>query len=68
MTVREVLNAVREAKEVKLCFAGEVLPFNRENKLMVDAFANYIVDKITAADEDYIEIDIAAKPLKVGEA
>lgn len=68
MTVKEALNVLKNAKEIKLCYGSDVIPFHMDNPLCKAAFADYLVDYIDAIEEDNFEINIAMRPLKAGEA
>lgn len=65
MTVREAVNVVTDAKKLFLCWDGELIDFDPENELMMDAFGHYKVKRVQhGAEDDTYEIHIAALPAK----
>ena len=66
MTVKDALYVLRNADAMCLGYDGCAFPFDKCNKLFVDAFLDYVVDEICCTDGCY-EIIVASAPLKVGE-
>ena len=68
MTVKEAISVLKSAKEIRLSWNGTSLPINREDRLQMDAFGNYVVDEISVWPEldSVYEIVIAMTPVKVG--
>lgn len=65
MTVKEAVSVIAEAKELFICWDGELTKFDSENELMMDAFGHYKVKRIRrGAGDDTYEIQIAALPEK----
>lgn len=65
MTVREAVNVTTDAKKLFLCWEGDLIDFDPENELMMDAFGHYKVKKVWHGVEDNTcEIHIAALPAK----
>lgn len=63
MTVKQVLSVIADAKEVRLGYDSVTIPFNFNDKMMVDAFGRYLVDGVYALGEDRFEINIAMRPV-----
>ena len=67
MTVKEAVNVLKFAKEIRIAWNGNAIPFNKDDMLMMDAYGSYKVDSINADDEKNFEIEIAMRPVKEGE-
>lgn len=63
MTVKQALSVLADVKEVRLGYDSTTVPFDYEDKVMVDAFGRYAVEAIYAIGEDRFEIDIAMRPV-----
>ena len=68
MTVKEAVNVLKTAKTIVLGYGDSAIEFKKDDGLMMDAFGNYCVNRIRAAEDEYYEIDIAMRPVKAGEA
>ena len=66
MTVKEVVAALRTAKEIVLGYGANVVTFDKNDALMMDAYGNYVVDEIRAEGDGYYEVNIAVRPIKEG--
>lgn len=69
MTVKEAVNVLTEAKQLYICWDGNLTHFDPHDTLMMDAYGGYKVKRIcTAGDAEdaAYEIAIAAIPVKVG--
>lgn len=69
MTVRDAVSVLTEAKQLYICWEGNLTKFDPTDGLMLDAFGNYMVKRICGStkDDEY-EIAIAAVPVRVVEA
>lgn len=68
MTVKEAVHALRKAKTLCLVYDGDTIPFDKDSRISVAAFGDYIVDEICGTDtDDRYEIVIAAQPMKAGD-
>ena len=66
MTVKEAISVLRSAKTISLGYGDNVVPFDKDNPLSLDAFGQYVVDEIRGSEDDYYEISIAMRPVKEG--
>lgn len=67
MTVKEAVRVLKSAKTITLGYGDNIVPFDKDNPLSMDAFGQYVVDEIRGLEDDYYEISIAMRPIKVGE-
>ena len=67
MTVKEAVRVLKSAREISLGYGDNIVPFDKDNPLSLDAFGNYVVDEIRGSEGDYYEISIAMRPIKMGE-
>jgi hypothetical protein len=67
MTVKEAVRVLKSAKTISLCYGDNVVPFDKDNPLSLDAFGMYVVDEIRGMEDDYYEISIAMRPVKEGD-
>lgn len=65
ITVKELVPLLKEAKKIVLEYDGEVRDFDPLNALDVDAYGDFVIDKIINRFhiEEY-EIRIASHPIK----
>lgn len=63
MNVKDAVKVLKRAKEIRICWNGNAIPFDKDDLLMMDAYGRYVVDEI-AANGDIYEINIAMKPVK----
>lgn len=67
MTVKEAVSVLKRANEIKLVWCGDVLDFDKNNALMMNAYGNYVVDEVMAGfGEEVYEITVAVTPMKEG--
>ena len=64
MTVKDAIHVLKTAKTISLGYGDNLIPFDKDNQLCVDAFGDYIVDEIKGLEDAYYEINIAMRPLK----
>lgn len=67
MTVKEAISVLKDAKTIVLGYGSDTIPFNMHNPISLDAFGNYVVEKINGDAEEYYEISILMRPVKVGD-
>ena len=67
MTVKEAISVLKDAKTIVLGYGSDSIPFNMHNPISLDAFGDYIVDKINGSEDEYYEINIAMRPIKEGD-
>lgn len=67
MTVKEAISVLKSAKTIALGYGDNLVPFDKDNPLSVDAFGCYVVEEIKGGEDEYYEISIAMRPIKVGE-
>lgn len=66
MTVKDAVNVLKTAEKIVLGYGANVVPFDKEDFLVMDAYGNYIVDEIRTDDGKYYEVNIAMRPIKAG--
>ncbi len=64
MTVLEAVRVLKSAEQITLGYGGGMVPFDKDNPLMLDAYGGYIVEEITYCDPGWYEIDLAVRPFK----
>lgn len=67
MTVKEAISVLTSAKTISLGYGDNIVPFDKDNPLSLDAFGRYVVSEIRGMEDDYYEISIAMRPVKEGE-
>lgn len=63
LTVKEVSSALKEAKKIKLAYDGLAHPFDTYDKLMMDAFGNFVVSAIRGGERGEYELELAMRPV-----
>lgn len=66
MTVRDAVKVLKQAKKITLGYGANVVMCDVSDPLVLDAFADYVVDEIYGAGDDEYEINIAVAPLREG--
>lgn len=64
MTVKEVVGALKTAKEIMLAYGANGIKFDKNDVLSMDAFGGYLVDEIRSDGEGYYEVNIIMRPVK----
>lgn len=64
MTVKDLLKCTESKVKILIAWDGQLIPFDRSNPISVDAFAQYIIDRIVVDDENSLEINLKIVPLK----
>lgn len=67
MSVKEIVSVLKTAKKIVIGYGANAVPFDKDDPLVLDAYGDYVVDAVCAVDEDNYEINIAMRPVKVGE-
>lgn len=67
MTVKEAVSVLKYAKEIRIAWNGNAIPFNKDDMLMMDAYGRYKVESINGDEDKVFEIEIAMRPVKEGE-
>lgn len=67
MTVREVLSVLEDVAELRIGYGESCTPINPQDRIIAEAFGDYVVDRVYAMDRGSFEIDIAVRPIKEGE-
>lgn len=66
MTIKNAIGVLKRATKIALCYNGNIIQFEKDDPLMVDAYGKYVVDEIYGVDENSYEISIAMQPMKEG--
>lgn len=64
MTVRDAVNVLKSAKQIALGYDGNVVPFDKDSSLMMDACGGYVVEEVAYFDDGCYVIYLAVKPFK----
>ena len=64
MTVKDLLKCTESKVEITIAWDGQLIPFDRSNPISVDAFNQYLIDRIVVLDENNLEINLKIVPLK----
>ena len=67
MTVRDACNTIEEDSEIRIVWDGMTISIERDNALMMDAFSDYIVNRIhicTGLSKKAVELLIKMIPAK----
>lgn len=66
ITVRESIELLKDgAKEITIAYAGSLIDgFNWKNPVTVDAYGDYLVDRIGAIGEDSFELNLAIQMMR----
>lgn len=66
MTVQSVLGILANAQEIYIDYGKEPTVYNPKDAIMVDAYSNYVVDRLYAIGENSFMIGLAVRPFKEG--
>lgn len=64
MTVKDLLKCTESKVKITIAWDGQLIPFDRSNPISVDAFNQYLIDRIVVLDENDLEINLKIVPLK----
>lgn len=64
MTVREALGVLGDVKGLHIGYGGCCTRVNPKDRIITEAFGDYVVDGVYATAENSFEIDIAVRPIK----
>ena len=64
MTIKQLHDLTPADQKIFIGWNGVTQELNRNSYLELHAFGNYSISKIIAIDEDRIEADLAAQPVK----
>ena len=64
MTVKDLLKHTESKVKITIAWDGQLIPFDRSNPISVDAFNQYLIDRIAVLDENDLEINLKIVPLK----
>lgn len=64
MTVKEMLAMLADPNEVNLSWNGDRVYFNFRNKIEIDVWGDFMVNKVFAEKEGVFELVLAAQPVK----
>ena len=64
MTVKDLLKCTESKVKITIAWDGQLIPFDRSNPISVDAFNQYLIDRIVVLDEKDLEINLKIVPLK----
>ena len=64
MTVKDLLKCTESKVKITIAWGGQLIPFDRSNPISVDAFNQYLIDRIVVLDENDLEINLKIVPLK----
>lgn len=67
MTVREAVKVLTEAKRLFICWNDNLMAFDPEDELMMDAYGDYRVKRICNAGNGLEEFEIAVASLPIKE-
>ena len=64
MTVKEVVSLLKTAKHICLCHGGIATKFDPQNTLTMEAYGDFVVDRICSLEEEDYELNILMRPVK----
>lgn len=64
MTVKEMLAMLADPNEVNLSWNGDRVYFNFRNKIEIDVWGDFMVNRVFAEKEGVFELVLAAQPVK----
>ena len=67
MTVREVVELLRTAKAIQLCYGVSAVSFDKDDMLQMAAYGDYAVHSIEGCMDDHYEISVLMRPVRGGE-
>lgn len=67
VTVKDVVGLLKSAKTIVLGYGGNAVDFNKDDPLVLDAYGKYLVSEIRCEGDGYYEVDVAMRPVQVGE-
>lgn len=65
MTIKDLLNLTPAETTILIAYNGDAKKLDRENAFEIDAFGPYVIEKITAAQENALEADIKIQPVRI---
>ena len=66
MTVKEVIQLLKEAEVISIGFADQAIRIDSKDSVMIKVFGDYVVDNILTDDGKTYELNVALVPVKVG--
>lgn len=67
MTVRKIINALKEAKKIYLAYDGISHKFDPTDSLAMQAFGDFVISEIRGGEKGEYELSLAMRPIKEGE-
>ena len=67
MTVKDAVKVLKTATKIVMGYGANAVAFDKDDPLVLDAYGNYLVDSVSASDEEYYEVNICMRPVKVGD-
>ena len=64
MTVRNVLGILANAQEIFIDYGEEPTAYNPTDAIMVDAYSDYVVNRLYAIGENSFMIGLSVRPFK----
>ena len=64
MTVKEMLDMLADPNEVNLSWNGDLVYFNFRNKIEIDVWGDFMVNRVCAIKEGVFALVLAAQPVK----
>lgn len=67
MTVRKIVNALKDAKKITLDYEGLSHPFDRNDNLAMQAYGDFVVCAIFNLAKGEFALELAMRPVREGE-
>ncbi|MBO5510954.1 MAG: hypothetical protein J6B24_04390 [Clostridia bacterium] len=63
MTVKEAVKVLHTAK-IQISFGEQIFPLDTKDQLLLNAFGDFVIYRISALDSNVVDLEIAIAPLK----
>ena len=67
MTVKDAVNILPDDGNIDIVYSSIAMPLDKKDPLMLDAYGDYLIDKIQAfhlCDQIHYELNIVLRPVK----
>lgn len=67
MTVKNLASAFRHVETLMIVCDATARAIDPDDAFLMDAYGDYVVNKIYVDDDRYVELHVAMRPMKAGE-
>lgn len=64
MTVKDAIQILKHAKDIRLAYGDNCVPFSHQDALMVEAYGDFVVEEIQSHIPECYELTLLLRPVK----